>query len=814
MGNKKGKILVAEDERIDQIAFERFIKKEKFPYDYVIAGSVKKAKIILEKEKFDAVVLDYMLGDGTAFDLFDKVKGAPIIIVTGGGGEEIAVQAMKAGAYDYLIKDPEGNYLKTLPLTVENAIKHKLAEDALFRYQEHLEEVVRDRTSDLTKLNKKLLSEIKERQRIDEALQESERKYRALVDNSLVGIYITQNHIIKFCNQRFAEIFGYQNPKELIGIHTKKLVTPEDWELVDREVKTRETGRVKTSNYEFRGLKKDGTIVDIEVLGSRIDYDGKPAIQGTLIDITKRKHAEATRQESERRYRLLAENLTDIIWTMDKDLKFSYISPSVTRILGYSVKEVKNMSLRDILTPSSLSVIEKTISEKANREKEKSQSKTLLPTMEVEFKTKDGSTNWFEVSLIFPPDQTETSWEFLGVARDICERKKAEEEKEKIRAQLFQAQKMEAIGILAGGIAHDFNNLLTAIQGCADMELMDVDESTSSYQNLKEIRDAADRAAELTRQLLFFSRKHPMEPVPLNFNKTIEDLLKILHRLIGEDIAITTDLEPDLWTVYADRGTMEQVIMNLAVNARDAMPGGGRLTIKTENVVLDEVYCNVIPKAQCGEFVRITVEDTGIGMGKEVLKHIFEPFFSTKGPGKGTGLGLSVVYGIIRQHNGWINTYSEPDQGTTFRIYLPAVHIKSEEQNEKLTSAEELKGNGEQILIVEDEEGVREFTRRALEKGGYTVFVAVNAWEALDIFEKVKNLDLVFSDVVLPDKTGIDLAEELLARKPELKILLTSGYTDQKSQWPIIQKKGFKFLQKPYALLDLLQTIKEVINSH
>ncbi len=808
MVDKKGKILVAEDEKIDQIAFERFIKKKNLPYDYVIVGSVREARAVLKKEKFDAVVLDYMLGDGTALDLFDKVKDTPIIIVTGGGGEEIAVQAMKAGAYDYLIKDAEGNYLKTLPLTVENAIKHKLAEDALFSYQEHLEELVRERTSDLTKLNEKLLSEIKERQRIDEALQESERKYRALVDNSLVGIYITQNHIIKFCNQRFADIFGYQNPGELIGMHIKESVVPEDWELVDSEVKARESGRAKTSNYEFKGIKKDGTIVDIEVLGSRINYEGKTAIQGTLIDITKRKRAEATRQKSERRYRLLAENLTDIIWTMDKDLKFSYISPSVTRILGYSVNEVRNMSLGDILIPSSLDAIEKALAEKKEY-----QNRTSSPAIEVEFKSKDGSTNWFEVSLIFPSDRAETSWDILGVAREISERKKAEEEKERMRAQLFQAQKMEAIGILAGGIAHDFNNLLTAIHGCADMELMDADESTSSYQNLREIRDAADRAAELTHQLLFFSRKHPMEPVPLNFNKTVEDLLKILHRLIGEDIAIITDMEPDLWTVYADRGTMEQVIMNLAINARDAMPGGGKLTLKTENVILDEAYCNVIPKAQCGEFVRLTVEDTGIGMGKEVLKHIFDPFFSTKGPGKGTGLGLSVVYGIIHQHNGWINVYSEPDHGTTFRIYLPAVHIKSEEQNEKLVSAEELKGNGERILIVEDEEGVRDFTSRALEKVGYAVSVAANAWEALDIFEKEKNFDLIFSDVVLPDKTGIDLAEELLSRNSALKILLTSGYTDQKSQWPIIQKKGFKFLQKPYALLDLLQTIKEVINS-
>ncbi|MEC4684134.1 MAG: GAF domain-containing protein [Nitrospirota bacterium] len=397
----------------------------------------------------------------------------------------------------------------------------------------------------------------------------------------------------------------------------------------------------------------------------------------------------------------------------------------------------------------------------------------------------------------------------------IMDRRQAEEEKGKIQAQLLQAQKMEAVGTLAGGVAHDFNNLLTAIRGYVDLVMMKVDESEPFYRNLKQIRNASMRAADLTRQLLLFSRKQPMEFIHLNINRTIDDLLKMLNRLIGEDIAIRTYPEPDIWMVRADPGSIEQVIMNLAGNARDAMPDGGSLTIRTENVLLDEEYCKVILEARPGRFVCLSVEDTGAGMNKKTVQHIFEPFFTTKEAGKGTGLGLSVVYGIVKQHEGWINVSSKSGLGSTFRIYLPASSVKSEDEARKENPVQKLQGSGERILLVEDEEGVRGFASEALRGSGYVVIEAANVQEALEIFEREKgDFHLILSDVVLPDNSGLHLVDQLLSYKPDLQVLLSSGYTDQKSQWRLIRERKFRFLQKPYALGDLLQAVKEVMEQN
>lgn len=257
--------------------------------------------------------------------------------------------------------------------------------------------------------------------------------------------------------------------------------------------------------------------------------------------------------------------------------------------------------------------------------------------------------------------------------KDITERKRAEEEKKRIQAQLFQSQKMEAIGILTGGIAHDFNNLLAAIQTYIDLSMRKVDKVDPLYENLKKIRLTTVRAANLIHQLLLFSRKQPMQFTSFNINRTIDDLLKMLTRLVGENISIDIDLESNLWMIRADKGNIEQMVMNLIVNARDAMSKGGKLNIKTENVILNEETCKVIPESRPGRFIRLSVVDTGIGMDKATIDQIFEPFFSTKEPGKGTGIGLSVVYGIVKQHEGWINVYSKPGQGSTFKIYLPAL---------------------------------------------------------------------------------------------------------------------------------------------
>jgi len=393
------------------------------------------------------------------------------------------------------------------------------------------------------------------------------------------------------------------------------------------------------------------------------------------------------------------------------------------------------------------------------------------------------------------------------------ERREAESEKEKMQAQLLQAQKMEAIGTLTGGIAHDFNNLMTAVLGCADLGLRAIKPFNPGYEELKQIQVAAQRAAELTRQLLLFSRKQQMEFVPINLNTTVQNLLKILHRLIGEDIRITTHLDSGLLSILGDRVSIEQAIMNLAVNARDAMPDGGKLTITTKNVDLGETLVKSMPESRAGKFVCLSILDTGVGIDEETLRHIFEPFFSTKGVGKGTGLGLSVVYGIIKQHQGWIGVHSKANQGTLFEMYLPPVFMRVDNRAKSLLPAVPLRGNAERILIVEDETNVMRFASKALGRNGYTVYTASSAEEALEVFKEEKgNFQMVFSDVVLPGKSGPKLVDELLNLNPDLRIVLSSGYIDHKSQRAAIQEKGFPFLAKPYTLSDLLKTVGEVLN--
>jgi signal transduction histidine kinase/CheY-like chemotaxis protein len=400
----------------------------------------------------------------------------------------------------------------------------------------------------------------------------------------------------------------------------------------------------------------------------------------------------------------------------------------------------------------------------------------------------------------------------ITALRTHLERNRAESEKEKIQAQLLHSQKMEAVGILAGGVAHDFNNLLTAIQISADLAMLEIGETNPVHKTLKEIHLVASHAGDLAKQLLLFSRKHPMEYVPTNINQTVGDLQKILTRMIGEDIEILASLHPQIWNVMADRGTLEQVIMNLVVNARDAMPKGGRISIQTENVHLSEQESLKMPESRPGRFVRLAVTDTGGGMTAVTLSHVFEPFFSTKGPGKGTGLGLSVVYGIIKQHEGWITVSSEPEKGTRFDICLPAVSESAVSARAKPQVRTDVRGKGERILVVEDEVSVKDYTKKALVKTGYKVTAASTAEEALRLYEKEGGrFDVIFADLVLPDKSGIELAELLHAKNSKLRILLSSGYTDKQSQWPAIFEKGFRYIQKPYALNDLLKTLREVL---
>ncbi|MBM3301405.1 MAG: response regulator, partial [Deltaproteobacteria bacterium] len=426
---------------------------------------------------------------------------------------------------------------------------------------------------------------------------------------------------------------------------------------------------------------------------------------------------------------------------------------------------------------------------------------------------KDGSTYWSEVNLTFIRNPEGKAVGILGVSRDITERKRAEEEREKLQAQFLQAQKMESVGRLAGGIAHDFNNKLLVILGYAEMALLGTDPRTPLHRELEEILKAAQHSADLTRQLLAFASKQTVSPKVVDLNDLISGMLKMLRRLIGEDIDLAWMPGHELWKVKVDPSQIDQILANLVVNSRDAISGVGKATIETHNVVIDEAYCVDHPEFDPGEYVLLAVSDTGVGMTNEVLEHIFEPFFTTKGVGKGTGLGLATVYGIVKQNDGFIDVFSEPGQGTTFKIYL---HRFEAEADETVDESEEkiIRGGTETVLLVEDEKSVLEVGRAMLEKLGYRVLAANTPEQAIGLLGSYAGrVDLLITDVVMPEMNGRELLERMRDLKPELKCLYMSGYTADTIAHHGILEQGIHFVQKPFSVKNLATKVREALGT-
>jgi PAS domain S-box-containing protein len=399
------------------------------------------------------------------------------------------------------------------------------------------------------------------------------------------------------------------------------------------------------------------------------------------------------------------------------------------------------------------------------------------------------------------------------VVYDISIRKRAEEENAKLAAQLQQTHKMEAVGRLAGGVAHDFNNMLNVILGYSEIALGRINATDPLHGNLEEIRKAAERSADLTRQLLSFARKQTIAPRVLDLNETVSGMLKLLQRLIGEDIHLKWQPEEGLWPVKVDPSQIDQILANLCINARDAIVGVGRITIETGNTTFDEEYCEVNGEFVPGEYVQLTVSDNGCGMNKETLSHLFEPFFTTKAPGKGTGLGLAMVYGIVRQNNGFIKLYSEPDHGTTFKIYLPRFAGKDVQARREGAARPALRGH-ETILLVEDEPSILNLTTQMLEMSGYSILAASTPGEAIRMArEHAGEIHLLMTDVIMPEMNGRDLAKNLLSLYPDLKRLFMSGYTADVIAHQGVLDEGVYFIQKPFSIQSLTTKVREVLDS-
>jgi PAS domain S-box-containing protein len=526
---------------------------------------------------------------------------------------------------------------------------------------------------------------------------------------------------------------------------------------------------------------------------------------GLQREIAERERAEEEVRESEGRYRLLADNLTDIIWTADLDLKFTYSSPSVLQT-GYTVDEATTLSAEEVLCPESLELARTSVAALLEGPPRDSIEPFVGRTLELEVRCKDGSTMWTEsrVTLLFDAEKKPVG--VLGVSRDITERRRLEE-------KLRRAQELEAIGRLSGGVAHDFNNILTAITSCSDLLLTELDPHDPKRGDVEEIKQAADRAAGLTQQLLAFSRRQLLQLQVLDLNSVIADTEKMLRRLIGEDVELAAILSPSVGRVKADPRRVEQVIMNLAVNARDAMPEGGKLTIETADVFLGSDYARQRVDVEPGRYVMLAVSDTGVGMDEEIRSHLFEPFFTTKEGNKGTGLGLATVYGIVRQVGGHIDVYSEPERGTSFKIYLPRTDEAAEPIRRAPVPTETARGS-ETVLLVEDDDLVRKVAQRVLARNGYVVLEARDGEEVNRICQRHEGpVHLLLTDVVLPGgMSGREIAAQLVQLHPEAKVLYMSGYTDDAIVRHGVLDPGIAFLGKPFTPTVLADKVRRVLD--
>jgi PAS domain S-box-containing protein len=624
-------------------------------------------------------------------------------------------------------------------------------------------------------------------------VQESEGKFRAIFESSKDGIILTDVDSRKFHmgNKTFCDMLQY-TPDEITQLGVADIHPEESLPRV-LDAFERAINRESKVAEEIPLRRKDGSVLWAEVKSSPVTISGKRYLLGHFRDITERRKTSAKLA----RLGMAVDQAAEAIIIADHEGTILYVNPAFERISGYSREEAVGKTPRIL----------------RSGKQDKSLYREMWDTLErgevwtghLNNRRKDGSLYEEDATISPVRDSSGKVVSFVGVMRDVTQLLSLEK-------QVRMAQKMEAVGTLAGGIAHDFNNALTGIVGFGELLRMRMAGDGQALHDLDEIMRCAERAATLTRQLLTFARRNVIEPVHLNLSALVADLMKLIGKVVGEHIEVKTALGMNVPTIHADRGQVEQVVMNLCLNARDAMPEGGRLLVETGDVVLEEEDVRRNPYMKTGRYAQLTVSDTGVGMDEMTRSRVFEPFFTTKGPDRGTGLGLAMVYGIVKQHGGYIHLYSEPGKGTAFKVYFPAIEVQPDAVPTKFRE-ETVRGGTETILLAEDEEAIRALAERILTGFGYTVLVARNGEEAIEIFLQKKEIVLAVLDVVMPRMGGKEAFEEMHRQNPRLKGIFMSGYSADGIHDSFVLTPGTPFLQKPFGPTILARKVREVLDA-
>jgi PAS domain S-box-containing protein len=719
----------------------------------------------------DAVILDLSLPDSSGLETFDKVQSRfptiPILVLTAAQSESMADVAIRRGAQDYLLKGRLDSDL--VVRAVRYAIERKRAENALRKSEERFELMAR------------------------------------ATNDAVWDWDFATNRM--WWNVGVRSFLGY--PPDTVGTDFnwwQEHVHPEDRERMISCVRAVIDGGGRFWLDEYRFLCADGSYACVFDRGYVLQDDhGKPIrMIGAMMDITDRKRAEEALRETNETLRTLIQAAPLGIAVMDRQEKVRIWNPAAERIFGWRSHETLGRVIPEMAAPGRQNEFPNLVWRVLQGEH--------LSGIEFTTTRKGGSPVELSVSMAPLRDAQGSISGAMAVISDISERKVAEGQRTQLEDQLRQSQKMEAVGRLAGGVAHDFNNLLTAISGYAELLQTRFEPGDSLRGYVDEILKSSSRATQLTRQMLAFSRRQVLQPKVLDLNGVVQNMESLLRRLIGEDIDLRTSTGPNLGAVRADQGQIEQVIMNLAVNARDAMPKGGMLTIETRNVVLDEKYNDRHGRMRSGPHVMLSVSDSGSGMDAETQSHLFEPFFTTKDKDKGTGLGLATVYGIVKQSGGDVWVYSEPGRGSSFKIYLPRIDQSPDEASP--AAAQGVSQNGtETVLLAEDSDVVRRLLKELIQSNGYKLLEARHGVEALQLAKDYDGrIDLLVTDMVMPQMGGRELAEQLLPLRPQMKVLYMSGYTEDAIVRHGVMDAGTAFLEKPFTPDSLAKKIRELLD--